>query len=187
MFWQGSYYSVRVDKLVEQAGVNKASFYQYFKTKEQAALEAVEYLYQRTKSNFFEASFKNNNSPIERLEAIFGGIYALHNGLKQEQDRTPGCPFVNIGNEMATVNEAIRKKIAAVFADFETYHQRIYDDALELDLVEPSAPDERLAMGAQIQSILNGGMINAKINNDPAQILLALKSAKQVMKVKAFK
>ena len=176
MFWKHSYHSVQVDKIVAQAKVNKASFYQYFKNKEQAAIEGIDYMFQRTKSYAFEGSFQAKTKPVERLEEIFKRIYRIHKDQVKEEGRTPGCPFVNIGNEMATDNEIIRKKVEKMFDEFSRYHQDIFEHSsgVKADL-------KPILAGRLIQGILNGAMTSAKIRNRPQDILDSLVSAKLLL------
>lgn len=179
MFWKSSYHSVRIDKIVEQAQVNKASFYQYFKNKEQAAFDGIELMHQRTKEKIFDTSFAKSKDPVKRLEGIFKGIYQIHKSIKSDDGCTPGCPFLNMGNELATDNEKIRKRVEAIFSDFHGYHQKIFEAALALNLTQVQTKPENIAR--QVQGILNGAMASAKIRNRPQEILEALDTAKTVM------
>ncbi len=181
MFWKGSYHSVRVDKIVELASVNKASFYQYFKNKEQAALEGIEHMFELTKDHVFEASLQTHQNPIDRLDDIFKRIYLTHKNLKAKEGRSPGCPFVNIGNELATDSELIRTKVENIFDEFCTYHQNIYEDAYKQGLTTTDWDSEEI--GRHLQGILNGAMISAKVRNNPEEILKAAKVAKAVIGV----
>lgn len=179
MLWKSSYHSLRIDKVVAQAKVNKASFYQYFKNKEHMAVESLEHMFIRTKAYAFEGSFQSTQHPVERLETIFNRIHQVHVELKENEEKTPGCPFLNLGNELATNNEDIRKKVQQVFTDFAHYHQRIYEDAIAQDLTQAQWPAE--VIGRQIQGILNGAMASAKIRNQPDDILEALVTAKTLL------
>ena len=179
MFWKSSYHKVRVDKIVEQAEVNKASFYQYFKNKEHAALESINHMYKKTKDIVFESSFASDHNPVKRLENIFNNIYHLHTEQIELEGRCPGCPFVNMGNEMATDSELIRQKVETIFADFCSYHQRIYQDAKSQGLTDIVVEPEFIAR--QLQGILHGGMVSAKVTNRPEDILDALTTAKAIL------
>ena len=53
----------------------------------------------------------------ETLRAIFG-----------ESATCRGCPFVNIGTQLATESEAIRCAVVAAFRRFAPYYQRIVED-----------------------------------------------------------
>ena len=179
MFWKGSYHNVRVDAIVKEAQVNKASFYQYFKNKEQAAIEGLAYMHQRTITYAFDGSFKNHESPIKRLEEIFNRIYIVHKNLKENEGQVPGCPFVNLGNEMATDNALIRDQVERIFDDFYGYHQKIYQDAKKQGLTQTNHDPKNI--GRQVQGILNGAMVSAKIRNRPEDIQEAITVAKAVM------
>lgn len=181
MFWKSSYHNVRIDKIVAQANVNKASFYQYFKNKEQAAFECVVSMSQRSIDYLFKGSFDAHQHPIRRLEEIFNRMYRVHQRLKDTEGSCPGCPYVNMGNEMATDSELIRAQVETVFQRFAAYHQQIYLDAKAQGLTNANWPPEMI--GRQLQNILNGAMTSSKINNQPQDILDALAIAKSVLGV----
>lgn len=178
LFWKHSYQGVRVDQIVIEAGVNKASFYQYFDSKEQAAKASMQYMYELTLSYVFEGSFKEHTHPIDRLESIFKKIYTTHQHLKRNEGKSPGCPFINMGNELATENEEIRKTVAKIFDSFQRYHRKIYEDAAQKGLIDTTW-DVALA-GRQIQCIINGAMTSSKIRNRPKDILDGLDTAKRL-------
>ncbi|GAB4194918.1 MAG: TetR/AcrR family transcriptional regulator [Wenzhouxiangellaceae bacterium] len=175
MFWKYNYHGITVDQIVEQAQVNKASFYQYFGSKENAAQEAMQYMYESTLSYAFKYSFAEYSDPLDRLESIFKRIYNNHRRIKRNEKRCPGCPFVNMGNELATVNEDMRKVVSKIFQGFHAYHTQIYNDAWEQGIATIEWNPKKV--GRRMQSILNGGMTSAKIHNSPEEILDALDSA----------
>ncbi len=184
MFWKSSYHKVRVDKIVELAEVNKASFYQYFKNKEYAAFESMGYMHKLTIDTIFEAAFQAEIDPVKRLEHIFNNIYQLHKKQLEGEGSCPGCPFVNMGNEMAVDSEMLRKKIESIFSDFYSYHKRICQDAMKLGLSKINMDSE--VISRQLQGVLNGAMVSSKIRNCPEDILDALITAKSILKLKSY-
>ena len=181
MFWKSSFHNVRIDKIVATAKVNKASFYQYFKNKDEAALESLSYMHRLTKELAFDASFNSEQHPIKRLEGIFSRIYKIHIEQKEIEGKCFGCPFINMANEMSTDNELIRVKTEKIFEDFYGYHKIIYQDVKSQGLTKTDiAP---VLMARQIQGILNGGMISSKVRNCPEDILEAFETAKMVLGV----
>ncbi len=181
MFWKSSYHNVRVDKIVAEAEVNKASFYQYFKNKEQAALECVNYMFLRTKEYVFDGAFESTQEPIERLEEIFNRLYIAHKEMKDEDGNIRGCPFMNMGNELATDSELIRQKVEYVYSELHRYHQKIYEDAKAMGLTDAIWDPE--VVSRQLQGVLNSGMASAKLRNRPEDIIDALPAAKAILGV----
>lgn len=179
IFWKNSYHGVTVDQIVGRAQVNKATFYLYFKSKEEAMLTAVDYLFESTKAFAFEEPFATFDAPAERLEAIFNRIYKIHDKEKRASGCVPGCPFMNIGTELATENELVRTKVAKIFSHFQSYHQKIVSEANDLGLVSSDWSNQKA--GKQLQNILNGSMTSAKMNNRPKDILDGLETAKRVI------
>lgn len=79
MVWKNGYGSVSVDDICKTADVRKGSFYHYFKSKAELAVEAMEQHYQKAKSDF-DKVFSPANTPIERFEK-----YADFTYQKQKQ------------------------------------------------------------------------------------------------------
>ena len=179
LFWKHSYHGIRVDQIVAEAGVNKASFYQYFKSKEQIAEVGIQYMYESTLSYVFEGSFREFSHPIDRLESIFKKIYTTHLRIKKTDGRCPGCPFVNMGNELATDNEDIRKTVVKIFESFHEYHRKIYADAAAKGLAQ--AEWDEAVVGRQIQGVVNGAMTSSKIRNRPKDILDGMDTVKRLL------
>ncbi len=176
LFWTNSYHSIKVDQIVNKAGVNKASFYQYFKSKEDAAFQGIQYMYKITEEYVFEAAFKEDTDPIKRLEGIFKRIYLTYKNQKKDEGVCPGCPFVNLSGELSTQNERIRKKINRIIKHFSSYHQKIYEDAKSQGLATNDL-DPHMA-GKQMQGILNGATVSVKYTNRPEDLLDAVETAK---------
>ncbi len=182
-FHRLSFHAVTLDALAEAARVNKASVYQYFKNKEDLAMECLRYYHGMAKEVIFDASFAASEQPIKRLEGIFKRVHQIHEKKIAQHGCTPGCPFVNLANELATQNEPLRSLVAEVFADLARYHTSIFLAARRAGLTALKTSGKRV--GAQVQMVLNGAMTNAKVNNRADDILVGLDIAKRTMGLSA--
>ncbi len=101
------YNGTSVNDIVKAAGIPKGSFYNYFESKEDFALDAIE----QAANEGYQASEKvlrnPGLSPIQRLQQFF----ELETQGCGEMDYKVGCFLGNMCQEMADGNEAIRAKV----------------------------------------------------------------------------
>jgi len=75
LFWKNSYQGVNTNTISAAAGVNKATLYRYFPSKDDIALAAIENYCDRTVAYVFEGSFQTTDDPLERLAEIYQRVY----------------------------------------------------------------------------------------------------------------
>ncbi len=128
LFWRASYHGVNMNQLSREVGLNKATVYQYFSSKEELAVAAVQRATERTRQYVFETAFENSQDPVERLRQIYQNVFQTHNELYKTEKACLGCPFVNIGVELATSSEKVRQAVNDGFDVFRAFYQQIVDD-----------------------------------------------------------
>ena len=98
LLWKNSYGSVSVDDICKAAGVNKGSFYYYFKSKADLAVAALDAHYYELKPLYDEV-FSPSRPPVERIEKMIEETYEYQMGIKQKYGHVCGCPFMSLGSE----------------------------------------------------------------------------------------
>lgn len=179
IIWQNNYNSISIDQIVQHAGVNKATFYNYFDSKETLAFEIIKKNMATTLECVYDYAFKTSTDPIERIELIVTKIYEVNKQIFSQYHTCPGCPIMNLGIELAFTNTPLRVEIQHVFDVFHSYWSSIYDELVTQNAV--SLPHSPQHMGKRIQSVLNGAMINARLNQNPEDILEAIPSIKLLL------
>ncbi|MFK8185133.1 MAG: TetR/AcrR family transcriptional regulator [Phormidesmis sp.] len=169
LFWKSSYHATNMNDLSRAAKVNKATVYQHFRSKEEIAIAAVERALERTVTYIFEAAFEAKDDPLDRLNNIYQRIYDSHKPLYEQDGFTRGCPFVNIGVELATSTDDVREAVQSAFATFERYYQRIIEDLRASGRLAYDLSTEQLAH--DLQNNMNATLIDSKIQKRPEAIL----------------
>ena len=107
VLYLNGYNGTGVKDIVDAAGIPKGSFYNYFKSKEDFAIEAVQNIAEGSFAKAEAVLLNHNKPPLERLQAFFarGAASAKNDGFKH------GCLMGNLCQEMADVNESIRKEV----------------------------------------------------------------------------
>ncbi len=116
--------AVGVREICASAGVQKGSFYHFFKSKDNLAAAALDKHWSDTRSQFWRLAFEEDIAPLDRIRQFFQMAYFY---FKQGHDAGTGiwgCPFGNAALEMAAHNDAISKKVSLVFSDATSVFRR---------------------------------------------------------------
>lgn len=140
--YRKGYNATGVKEITDAAGIPKGSFYNYFRSKEDLAVEAMSYFTERELSTMEKIVSDKTVPPLQRIE----NLYAMK--VEHFIDRGEfsfGCFLCNITLEMADVNEAIAKAAAKAF---EREYQPIIEcleEALENGELEPGTDITKLS------------------------------------------
>ena len=161
LIWTSSYGSVSVDDICAQAKVNKGSFYHFFPSKSDLAVAAYEAHWQE-KRPFYDQVFSPQHEPLERIESWCRAIYAAQREKFEKYGHVVGCPYANVGSELATQDANIRAKTQEMLERGQRYLETAIADAQRLGLVEVKDPK---TASKQISCSILGLMMQAKIEN----------------------
>ena len=106
ILWSKGYNATSVNDIVKEAGIPKGSFYFYFKSKEDFAVQAIERYFDMNFTPAFEILQQSGVSAKDRLLNFYE--FRVQK-LKDELQCKMGCLGCNLSNEMSEHNEAIRK------------------------------------------------------------------------------
>jgi TetR/AcrR family transcriptional repressor of nem operon len=162
LIWNQSYGSVSVDQICERAHVNKGSFYHFFDSKSELAVEAYEENW-REKQPELDRVFSPQNPPLERL--VLWCQY-VRNRQKQKAEKyghVCGCPYASLGTELATQDEKIRAKSQEIMDRTIRYLESALRDAGREGLI--SLGDANTA-AKRIYTTVLGALLFSKVHND---------------------
>jgi len=181
LFWKTSYHTTNMNDLSREVGINKATVYQHFRSKEDIAVASVARGAERTVEFVFEGAFQEYDLPLERLRDIHRRIYETHRAIFGESATCRGCPLVNIGTELATESEAIRCAVVAAFRRFAPYYQRIVEDLAASGALKQDIGTDQLV--ADLQDNMNAALVVSKMEKRPEAILDAAERAVRYLTV----
>lgn len=164
-----------MNHLSREAGVNKATIYQHFRSKEDIPLAAIARGAERTVDYAFKGAFEATPAPPDRLRKIHRRIYQTNRTVFVETATCRGCPFAKIGTKLATSSEGMRAAVTRAFADFAPcYRQIITDLKAEGSLTQDIGVDQ---LAADLQDNMTAAMVASKISNRRQAILDATERA----------
>ncbi|SHH81010.1 TetR/AcrR family transcriptional regulator [Cognatishimia maritima] len=169
LFWTSSYHATNMNALSDAAGMNKATVYQHYRSKEAIAIAAVGRAVERTEGWVFKDSFEMFSDPLDRLQSIYQRIYESHKSLFEADGLMRGCPFVNIGVELAVSSDGVCEAVNEAFAVFERYYALIVEDLAKDGRLKHDLPAPQLA--SDLQDNMNATLVTSKLTKNPQVIL----------------
>ncbi|HUD45508.1 MAG TPA: TetR/AcrR family transcriptional regulator [Candidatus Baltobacteraceae bacterium] len=162
LIWDSSYGSVSVDDICKRAGINKGSFYHFFRSKADLVVEACEE-YWREHRPEMDRMFSPQVPPLERIQNLCRIIYADQQQKAEKYGHVCGCPYASVGSEVATFDEKIRSKSEELMSSKRKYIESAIADAIREGSVTVKDP---VAASYTVQSLLMGMMLEARVQND---------------------
>ena len=163
LIWENSYGSISVDDICERAGVNKGSFYYAFKTKSDLAVAAYDE-FAKNKRPIMDRIFSSQEPPLVRLGHYCDRVVTDQMEKFKSFGRVLGCPFVSVGCELSTQDEAIRRKMEEVAEQVIRYLTGAIRDAVAEGLIRTNDPAQ---LAREAYYFVVGVLTQAKIQNNP--------------------
>jgi TetR/AcrR family transcriptional regulator, transcriptional repressor for nem operon len=162
LIWNQSYGAVSVDHICERAQVNKGSFYHFFPSKSDLAVEAYEEHW-REKQPELDRIFSPQIPPLKRLVLWCQNIRDRQKQKAEKYGHVCGCPYASLGAELATQDERIRVKTQELVDRNVRYIESALLDAKHQGLV---SCENSQGSAKRVYSIVLGMLLQAKIHND---------------------
>lgn len=150
------YNNTGIQEVLESTGVPKGSFYYYFDSKEDFALQIIEHFdttYADQLKGFLEDAALN---PLERLRAY---CTAGRKALKENQCRN-GCLVGNLSQEMSDQSEVLRAKLEEVLSRWRNRFAACIKEGQEAKII--STAFDNVTLAEFFQSGWHGAIMRAK-------------------------
>jgi TetR/AcrR family transcriptional repressor of nem operon len=164
LLWTGSYGSTTIDQICEKAAVKKGSFYYFFDSKSELALEALEANWQSKRAEL-DRIFSPMVAPLDRIRKYCEFSYKTQQEMKDKYGQVLGCPQFALGAEICTQEHGLQKKIQEILDYKRKYLESAIRDAHVAGLLK--APDPA-AKARMILAYYEGLLTQARIQNDVA-------------------
>ncbi len=181
LMWETSYSAVTVDAICERARVKKGSFYYFFHSKADIAVQAVTALWAARRPEL-DAVFSPVNPPLQRLTRYFESVYEIQKERKARCGRVLGCPYFTLGAEAGALDEKVLVEVRAILNSYAKYFESAIREAQADGLVSVADPQ---ASARCIFALYEGSVTRARIQNDPELLRELPGNVMQVLGVRA--
>jgi len=159
---ESSYGSVSVDHICTRAGVNKGSFYYFFKTKTDLVVAAYEEQW-RHKQAEYEKIFAKDHPPLKRLELWCEYMRRVQKQRHTKYGHVCGCPYASVGGELATSDAKVRRCTQELIEKHIQFLAEAIEDAQKSG---DALPGDAQLKGELVHAFVIGLLLRAKIYND---------------------
>lgn len=164
LMWERSFQATSVDELCQRAEAKKGSFYHFFASKTDLAIAAMERSWAQINERLFKPVFSSDVGGLDQLQALVDKVHAFQMQTAEEKGEYLGCPFGNLGQEMARQDERLRQTLDKIFHEHCAYIEAALDKARQDGDIPPGNNRQR---AQRILAMLEGGMLLSKVSNDP--------------------
>ncbi len=180
LIWRGSYGATTIDQICERAGVKKGSFYYFFESKADLAVEALDADF-KAKRPMFDEIFSPSVPPLDRLRNFCEYMLKRQSELKCQCGMVLGCPLFTLGSEVCKQEEKLSAKIQEIMDTHARYIATAVRDAHALGLFQAEDVSAKIRMlGAYIEGLLT----QARIRNDVSVLKEMLPGIHQILGIK---
>lgn len=164
LLWTRSYQATGVDEICARSNAKKGSFYHFFGSKTELAIAAVEANWSTFRAEVFLPILASEPPGLAQLARLVDTVDQLQRRMLGQTGSFLGCPFGNLGQEMAHQDPGLREVLQRIFQEhcdcFETMIQTAIDRG---EILEADA--RRRA--EEVFAFLEGALLLAKVSNDP--------------------
>lgn len=122
LFAKQGYNSTGINQIISEANVARASFYQYFKSKEDLCVEFLKVRHEYWFKELHQFTSKKENVQSKIISSFDFIIYM------NEKENFRGCSFLNILSEIPADNLKILNVIQQHKKDLRTYFSELMED-----------------------------------------------------------
>lgn len=163
LIWERSYGVVTIDAICEKAGVKKGSFYYFFESKADLAVEALEADWEASAKPCWDQMFSASVPPLERIRNFLQTTHDKQERMQKEHGQILGCPCFSVGSEISTQSEVIRNKAQEILQRQILYFETAIRDAQARGEISAGDP---AAKAKCLYALFEGSLAQARIQND---------------------
>lgn len=173
------YHGTGVLEIVKAAGIPKGSFYHYFASKEDFALQALEYLYSPRLARYRSALTSLASPPCQRILGYYAELLAH---FSRQQSPEYHCFIGSLSFEMAELSQPIGHRVESIL----TQSVSTLADCLEQARLEGELDSDTdcHALAEFIGNAWEGALLRMKVGRSVAPLEIFLAQLERLLKVR---
>ncbi len=174
VFWRKGYEATSIDDLVQATGINRASMYSTFGSKEGLLLAALDHYVLAVNRERLKM-LEGKGTVRACLTAYFDSLIAFSTG----DGRGLGCLLTNTAIELSPRNARVRKKLKAIFEQVEAAFRRLLERGQAAGEIGPDKDPNALAHF--FLTTVQGLRVIARADPDPLSMRETVASAMRTL------
>lgn len=154
-----------VEKVIDQAGVTKGTFFYHFKTKHDLAAALIERYADQDEHHFFDAMSKAEQlarDPLQQL-LIFVGLFIEM--TEQLEEPFPGCLYASYCYQSGAISNQVMAQVERMM---HFWRRRLGEKVSEVAAqYPPRIPIEHHQVADHVLTTFEGAFILSKVMNEP--------------------
>jgi TetR/AcrR family transcriptional regulator, transcriptional repressor for nem operon len=163
-FFAGTFHSVGVAEISRVAGVNKATLYHFFASKNELFAAVLDNYTANVVADFMPIVAQAKD-PAERLQDVFNRAKWHNTRYKEAKGYCPGCMLCTMASEFGGLDPELQVKGASMLRAITVLFEPIIEDLLVAHRVRGGDAGKG---AAALMSLLIGAQSLTKLYNDPS-------------------
>lgn len=176
LFYLNGYRAVSVGDICKRANARPGSFYHFFGSKQELALEVIDRYWKKVLERY-RVALGGDRPLAEKLETLFSASMESQRRSAEQFGCAPGCLAGNLALELATQDEAIRAKVQEVFDSLAAVYREAVGQAMAAGEIAAGDPD---LIARSLVTFSQGKAMMTRLNDDPNVLMDAAYFAKKL-------
>jgi TetR/AcrR family transcriptional regulator, transcriptional repressor for nem operon len=170
------YHGTGVLEIVQAAGIPKGSFYHYFASKEDFAVQALEYLYEPRLLRYAAALSEPAYSPRERLLGYYGDLLGHFSRLEKPEYH---CFIGSLSFEMVADCQPIARQVESILERSVAILAHCLTEARDVGELLPTT--DCMALAEFIANAWEGALMRMKVRGSVTSLEVFLKQLERLL------
>lgn len=180
LFNTKGYNGCSLNDIMAATGLQKGGIYNYFKNKDEIAIESFNYSFELIKTRF-QDSLSECTTSYEKIMAIIDVFASFHS----DPVTLGGCPIFNTAVDSSDIHPSLTEKARSAINHIKRYIEIKIDEGVEAGEFKPGMKSEELSTLIIIS--LEGALIMARVNSDPGPVQTVVKHLRQLINEKLLR
>ncbi len=175
------YHGCSLSDIMEATQLKKGGIYNHFKNKDEIAVEAFNYNYQRVLNRFKEV-LSQSKTPTEKIYAIIDVFVSF---IDDPMVQGGGCPIFNTAIDATNTHPALRAKAQEAIISLKKYIEFKLQEGIEAGEFKPSVDKRQVA--TIIVATLEGAIVLSRVDDNKESVSLTADFMKQFIAANVIK